>query len=332
MAVLIFGSLFATLVFDVLVAVLISTLTPYDFYTNWIVSNLFGLSFWGWSVFWFLVYQKKAPYHIISLSFIFGLFQGIVLVSMLYPQITQSESVITGGFFGLLAFTISILLFSQQQAKLRLKEQQLALQQARMSQLQSQIEPHFLFNTLAHVQAYIHTNPAQANELLNHLTQLMRISLKRTKEDNPLLTMPLSEEISALKHYLAIQSMRLGERLQINWQIDDACLTSFLPPLLLQPLVENAIVHGIEPLAEGGVLTISVTCDNHALHIEINDTGIGMEDNAPWGLGLTNLQQRLAFHYGDKACLSVSNRQTDGVIVCIIIPLSLVVMVKETRI
>jgi sensor histidine kinase YesM len=284
MALLIFASLLATLVFDVLVAVVISTLTGYPFVINLMVSNLFGLSFWGWSVFWSLLYQKKAPYRIIVLSFIFGLSQGIVLVATLYPQITQWESVITGGFFGLLAFTILILIFSQQQAKLRLKEQQIALQQARMSQLQSQIEPHFLFNTLAHVQAYIHTNPAQANELLNHLTQLMRVSLKRTKEDNPLLIVPLSEEISALQHYLAIQSMRLGARLQINWQIDDACSTSLLPPLLLQPLVENAIVHGIEPLAEGGVLTISVTCDNHALHIEINDTGIGMEDNAPWGL------------------------------------------------
>jgi sensor histidine kinase YesM len=322
MALLIFGSLLATFVFDLLVAVLISTLTPYDFYTNLIVSNAFGLSFWGWSVFWSLLYQKKAPYRIIVLSFIFGLSQGIALVATLYPQITQWESVITGGFFGLLAFTISILIFSQQQAKLRLKEQQLALQQARMSQLQSQIEPHFLFNTLAHVQAYIHTNPAQANELLNHLTQLMRVSLKRTKEDNPLLIVPLSEEISALQHYLAIQSMRLGARLQINWQVEDICLAQAVPPLLLQPLVENAIVHGIEPLAEGGQLSINIHCDAHGLHIEISDTGMGMEKDTPLGLGLTNLQQRLAFHYGDRANLIATNRPSGGVIVCVSIPLN----------
>jgi sensor histidine kinase YesM len=322
MAVLVFSSLFTTLVFDALIALMITTLTHYDWQTNLIISNCFGLSFWGWSVLWSIVWQKHGAFRIITASFISGLMQGVLLVMWLYPDMAQSESAITGAFFGVLAFMMALLWMRQQQALLGLKEQQLALQQARMSQLQSQIEPHFLFNTLAHVQAYIHTNPAQANDLLNHLTQLMRISLKRTKKDNPLLTVPLSEEISALQHYLVIQSIRLGERLQLIWKIDDTCLSHHVPPLFLQPIVENAIVHGIEPLAEGGQLSINIHCDAHGLHIEISDTGMGMEKDTPLGLGLTNLQQRLAFHYGDRANLIATNRPSGGVIVCVSIPLN----------
>ena len=315
------ASLFATLVFDALIAVVITLMSAWDFQTNLIISNCFGLSFWIWGAGAYWQWQKRRySVGIFAVAFTLGLLQGTTLTLLAFPYVVGINAAFTGGFFGVLAFAIVLLWMRQQQAQLGLKEQQLALQQARMSQLQSQIEPHFLFNTLAHVQAYIHTNPEQANDLLNHLTQLMRISLRRTKEDNPLLTVSLSEEISALKHYLAIQSMRLGERLQLIWAIDDTCLSHHVPPLLLQPIVENAIVHGIEPCAEGGTLSISVNCDDKALHIDISDTGIGMDDNAPWGLGLGNLKQRLVFHYGDKAILTLTNREHQGVVVNLFLP------------
>jgi sensor histidine kinase YesM len=322
MALLMVSSLFATLVFNALIAVVITLMSAWDFQTNLIISNCFGLSFWVWSAIAYWQWQKRCyGAGIFLAAFTLGLLQGTALTMLTFPDVVGVNAAFTGAFFGVLAFMIALLWMRQQQAMLDLKEQQLALQQARISQLQSQIEPHFLFNTLSHVQAYIYTNPAQANDLLNHLTQIMRISLKRTKEDNPLLTVSLSEEISALQHYLAIQSIRLGERLQLIWKIDDTCLSHHVPPLLLQPIVENAIVHGIEPMSRGGQLGILIYCDEQTLHVEISDTGIGMEANAPWGLGLGNLQQRLVFHYGDKASLSATNHPSGGVMVRVSIPL-----------
>lgn len=176
-----------------------------------------------------------------------------------------------------------------------------------MQQLQSQIEPHFLFNTLAHIQASIRLEPDKALTLLDHLTQLMRLSLQREKQNTPKLKIPLKQEIEGLKHYIAIQQIRLEARLNVQWQIDEACLNLPVPPLILQPLVENAVIHGIEPLEEGGTLMISATCDQHHLTLMIKDTGMGMpaQQHAS-GLGLSNLKQRLALEYGDQAELSIT--------------------------
>ncbi|MGI9323579.1 MAG: sensor histidine kinase [Pseudomonadales bacterium] len=238
-----------------------------------------------------------------------------------------------GLFFGVVGYMLfgarSRLVDSQ--AQLAQAQQQQAEQDRQMADtqlklLQAQIEPHFLFNTLSNATSLIRTDPQAAEATLEHLTLLLRASLKRTRERHT----TLGEEVDMLTAYLNIQHIRMGSRLQFHIDVPGTLRSQQLPPLLLQPLVENAVNHGLEPKAEGGTVSISATSQDNSLQLKVIDTGLGIHpDNlgAPHnrkgtGTALSNIKKRLSALYGAEAQLTLADNEPSGVIAELRLPLS----------
>ena len=159
---------------------------------------------------------------------------------------------------------------------------------ARLAELQARIRPHFLFNTLNSAIALVRAEPAQAESLLEDLSELFRHALAESNE-----AVPLRQEMDLARHYLAIESVRFGDRLRIEWSIDEEASEARLPPLILQPLVENAVKHGVEPSESGAVVRISTKQRGSVVVIKVTNTvpaGTGAPGN---GLALDNVRQRL---------------------------------------
>lgn len=173
--------------------------------------------------------------------------------------------------------------------ELRARGQTPATTAARLSELQARIRPHFLFNTLNTAIALVRAEPALAETLLEDLSELFRQALVE-----PGGTVSVADEIDLARRYLGIEKMRFGERLQVQWQLDAGAARARLPPLLLQPLVENAVKHGVEPSAEGGQIKISTQCRNSMVVIMVTNT-VPSGHSAPGsGLALANVRERLA--------------------------------------
>lgn len=195
--------------------------------------------------------------------------------------------------------------------KARMTEQQRQLTETQLLLLQAQVEPHFLFNTLANVAGLIDHRPADARHMLESFTTYLRGSLMRTR----VKISRVSDEIELLEAYLAVQKIRMGERLTYEFSVDASCENLPLAPLLIQPLVENALTHGLEPKLEGGSIRISINRSNHILQCSVVDTGVGFtgaQASAGSGLGLSNVRQRLASLYGDSATLKVLESSSGG--------------------
>ena len=199
------------------------------------------------------------------------------------------------------------------QVKLTQTEQERALVVSQLQVLQSQIEPHFLFNTLANLQVLIDSDPRKAKKLLERLTELLRISLKKSRRQ----WIMLGDEIDLLDAYLGIQSMRLGDRLNYRFVINDDVDKQWdIPPHMLQPLVENAIYHGIEPSEDGGEIVVFICCQNNKLIVEVKDNGVGFDHQSMHignGVSLDNIRQRLKALYGEQARLFISAPESGGV-------------------
>lgn len=229
-------------------------------------------------------------------------------------------SLVLGSGLGLVIFVLFYLRDDRQVARQQLAEQgrQLAVRdkalvESQLRLLQSQIEPHFLFNTLANLKALIMTDRDRAGELLDHLSQLLRTSLAASREPQR----PLADEIAFVRAYLALQQCRLGERLAFSIAVDGPIdLSQPLPPLLLQPLVENAVMHGVEPMAVGGEIRVAVSRDGERLRLSVADNGVGFygtNSSHGHGVGLANVRQRLAACYGERGRLDVMEREGGGV-------------------
>jgi CHASE1-domain containing sensor protein len=206
----------------------------------------------------------------------------------------------------------------------RIEEQQLQrisaerrLAESQLRMLQAQIEPHFLFNTLANVVSLIDKDPKSAKEMLQHITTSLRLSLRRSREN----VTTLDQEAELLRSYLSIFKMRLGSRLDFIIDIPGDLLELPFPPMLLQPLVENSVIHGIEPKVEGGRIEIRAERSNGFLRISVSDTGLGFSDpvNAN-GFGLENVKARLHGLY-KNAGLILEENTPRGVIATIEVPL-----------
>lgn len=245
------------------------------------------------------------------------------LLPQLFPALLLALTVTAVLTFGFYFFEQK---FRMQQelavAKWQQAEQQQALLLSELKQLQSQIEPHFLFNTLANLNALIALDPPQAQQLLNRLTALLRRTLNTSRQTIG----KLSDEIALLDDYLAIQQIRLGTRLRYQIKLADNCRQLPFVPMLLQPLVENAVVHGIEPMSNGGEVTVTVSCQDEQLHLSIEDSGVGLTHSPTTarpgnGIALNNIHQRLASLFGSEATLSLQPRIPQGTTASITIPL-----------
>ncbi|PMS15144.1 histidine kinase [Trinickia dabaoshanensis] len=174
---------------------------------------------------------------------------------------------------------------------------------ARLALLQAQIEPHFLFNTLANVQSLIERDPKRAASMLGSLNRYLRASLTRTRST----ASTLADELELVEALLNIAAIRLGERLRFTIDVPEPLRALPLAPLLLQPLVENALLHGIEPSIEGGDIRVVGRREGDMLVLEAIDTGVGLGHTAKLhgGVGLANVRARLASMYGARAGVSV---------------------------
>ncbi len=182
--------------------------------------------------------------------------------------------------------------------------------------LQAQIEPHFLFNTLSNVISLIDTDPQKSKRLLESLTDFLRASLKRSTD----IHQHLRNEISLIRNYLAILQIRFGQRLNYTINVADGIDDCAFPPLLLQPLVENAVTHGIEPLTDGGVIAITITKQNQNLVITVTDTGKGLSTEPIKGHGLSNIRDRIQSLYGQNGRLLIEENSPSGVTATIEVP------------
>ncbi|HSA57442.1 MAG TPA: sensor histidine kinase [Gemmatimonadaceae bacterium] len=178
---------------------------------------------------------------------------------------------------------------------------QTRLDQARLQALKLQLQPHFLFNTLNTITALVHTDPPAAERMVSGLSELLRMSLGTAGEQE----VPLERELDVLRHYLDIQQVRFQDRLSVSFDVDGDAPSAYVPNLLLQPLVENAIKHGIGPRAAAGHIAISARRRNGVLALEVSDDGVGAPEEAPpadgrrEGVGLGNSRARLQSLYGN---------------------------------
>jgi signal transduction histidine kinase len=181
---------------------------------------------------------------------------------------------------------------------------------ARMRLLQAQVQPHFLFNTLANVQALVDAGSPQAAKVLASLIAYLRAAVPRLHE--PVTT--LGQELQLVRAYLELMHLRMPDRLQFTWNVDAAALELRCPPMTLLTLVENAVRHGIDPSEEGGRIEIQVQLKDGRCQVRVSDTGIGLQQtgNGP-GTGLSTLRERLQLTFGGDAQLRLSSLEPHGV-------------------
>lgn len=194
------------------------------------------------------------------------------------------------------------------------------LAQARMHVLKMQLHPHFLFNTHNAISELIYKDPEAAEQMLTNLSDLLRISLENLEVEK----IPLQQELDFLNKYLEIEQIRFQDRLKVKFQIKPETLDAIVPNMILQPLVENAIRHGIAPLARGGTIEIKAFVKDEKLHLQISDNGVGVPFGNPAeiieGIGLSNTRARLNHLYADKHVLDIQPNGDSGLIVSLIIP------------
>ena len=193
--------------------------------------------------------------------------------------------------------------------------------EARMAAMQAQVEPHFLFNTLASIDHLIETDPARASQMQKNLIALLRASMPTMRENHP-TAHNLGREMAVIRPYLEILKVRMEERLQTRINVPDGLLSADFPSMMIQSLVENAIKHGLEPKAEGGTLDVKAEIVHGKLAVTVADTGLGFGKaaTAGTGIGLANIRERLQLLYGNRASMTIGENTPSGTVVTITVP------------
>jgi Histidine kinase len=246
----------------------------------------------------------------------FDLAQGSSRIILTLSLLATVISVVVLSTFERLAHARALAEQAQRQAT----ETQLRL-------LQSQLEPHMLFNTLANLRVLIAMDAPRAQTMLDHMVAYLRATLTASRADHH----PLHTEFERLADYLALMAVRMGPRLQVSFDLPAALRAVPVPPLLLQPLVENAIKHGLEPHVQGGQIHISARAEGQQLVLDVRDTGAGLGSTAASAalvgtrFGLTQVRERLATTFGAAAALQLipAPDEQGGTLVSIRLPLAL---------
>jgi sensor histidine kinase YesM len=204
-----------------------------------------------------------------------------------------------------------------QERALRAKELEQRLTQARLQALQMQLNPHFLFNTLNAISTLMHRDVKAADRMLARLAELLRYALDSTDAQE----VPLRQELAFLERYLEIERTRFGERLTIETQLQPETLDALVPNLVLQPLVENAIKHGVERRTKSGRITLIGEVKGERLALQVLDNGPGLREGGVEGIGLSNTRARLQQLYGEEHRFELRDANEGGVVVALEIPL-----------
>ena len=223
------------------------------------------------------------------------------------------------------AIGIELKIFNSVRIQIKLEEQERLLLHARMEALQSQINPHFLFNTLNSISSLVRFDPDTAREVITKLATILRRLLNSNEA-----FVPLREEFEFVDNYLDIEVVRFGrDKLRVVKELDPNSLDVMVPSMLLQPLVENSIKHGLSPKIEGGSICLRSRVSEDKLVIEVEDDGVGMKTphqqrGGLWagaGIGMANVSERLNVLYGDTAQLTIDSHEGKGTLVRIRLPL-----------
>jgi two-component system LytT family sensor kinase len=216
-------------------------------------------------------------------------------------------------------------IFNNVRIELKLEEQERLLLQARMAALQNQINPHFLFNTLNTISSLVRFDPDTAREMILKLATILRRLLHSTDS-----FVPLQEEVEFIDNYLDIEVVRFGrDKLTVTKDLDPASLEVMVPSMLLQPLVENCIKHGLAPKVEGGSITLRSRLVESRLLLEVEDNGVGMgaaqlldqpDGLGGTGIGMANVAERLKVVYGDTAKMTIDSREGSGTAIRLQLP------------
>ncbi len=324
-----------TVAFNTAIAVFCVAVMPISFGWALVTSQAIGLSILvaSWAV---LAVRPKIPRFLVSLVAIpIGAGAGIGLIALagsgpIAEQITQHPRIFASVLGGALIFGAAASYYFHSTERIvageaRLREELLErviseqrLTQSNLKLLQAQIEPHFLFNTLSNVLHLIDEKPADARRMLENLTAYLRASLQRTRAGPT----TLGEELELVRAYLEIQAVRLGDRLRWDIQAAPELRHLELPPLLLQPLVENAVRHGLEPKPGGGAVSVRVTREGDRLLLEVSDTGLGMNRSSPPGVGLSNVRARVGQVSCGRGELTLRPNRPEGLCASITLPVA----------
>jgi sensor histidine kinase YesM len=330
-------NLFHVILLCAVIASLITVFTSTAYVVvNFVMSFSMGLCIFFVTVFLNRLFKPTEPRPLALISF-FGLLAGIffgmnlgawVLRNHFFPSLVWEIDFFKSIVICMIASSSATYFFySLRRSRLdraRIEEERfrrLAMEkqalEAKLKMLQAQIEPHFLFNTLSNVISLIDTQPARGKDMLLNLTNYLRTSLARTLPD----TTTLGQEMSMVRAYLDIQKIRMDERLHFTIDLPESLGHLPFPPMLLQPLVENAIKHGLEPVIEGGEIVINAREDHKMLRVEVMDTGFGLNPANSAGVGLANIRERLRLLYGDKGRLILEENKPRGLRAMIEVPI-----------
>ena len=346
-------NLIYTLVFNMMFAVAFTLLAyvfvrkiglaefPEIFGENIVISNVVGFAFW-------IVFSALGPvmrrvnsrpfwfvglfYAILGTAIVTGSMWGFAHVtgrSDMLLWIGSREQLFTSFIISLVGslvlatvwtrrseeLTAQILLAEEQE---RVANAERAATEANLRALQAQIEPHFLFNTLANVTSLIHTQPDDAKRMLEDFIAYLRATLAATREQHS----TLGGEFEMMKNFLSILKIRMGERLQVHLDLPSELRNATMPPMLLQPIIENAIKHGLEPKLEGGSITLTAARNGDSVRISIVDTGLGFSNKPSNGIGLKNVRERIEKLYGARGSVLIEENQPSGTKVAVTIPCS----------
>jgi signal transduction histidine kinase len=263
-------------------------------------------------------WQKSLPIHLLA-SLAIAFFQQVIDTSLLtklgYPPGREFSSFLEAyRFFVFINLHLSILIYwgvvgiksaysyyqKYRERELQTSQLEARLAQSRLQVLKMQLHPHFLFNTLNAISELIHKDPESAEQMIGDLSDLLRMSFENLETQE----ISLKQELEFLKKYLEIEQMRFHDRLRVEMEISPDTLDAKVPNMILQPLVENAIKHGIAPRSEGGKIEIGAHRSNGDLSLTVKDNGIGIPfndtQNLMEGVGLSNTRRRLKHLYGAK--------------------------------
>jgi sensor histidine kinase YesM len=299
------------------------------FWISFVFSQCIGLSIYAINATVMCrVGDVRQRWLILVLTFPGSIVFGVTLASWITGVGDWSDpqawvAVVLGLFFGgigtityFLSQRIEQLDAEVKQRRLTEMESERRQMEAQLKMLQAQIEPHFLFNTLANVSSLIDSDPVLAKTLLERLNDWLRIALLRARSEQA----TLGDELEMLENYLQILKIRFGERLRWKVEVADDARRLVFPPMLLQPLVENAVRHGIEPKIGGGEIAIRTNNDKTTLCIEVSDSGVGLIGVEGGGAGLANVRARLAALFGDAGKLLLESNTHGGVTATLELP------------
>jgi sensor histidine kinase YesM len=213
----------------------------------------------------------------------------------------HDQYIITVGVYYVIRYFQGLQRQEQEKSELAIRNQEMQI-----SLLKSQINPHFLFNTLNSISTLVHSSKEEARKLITQLSDVFRYALDTHREN----MVKLSKEIEFIENYVRIQQVRFGDRLKFERDIDATCLNTKVPPMILQPLVENSVKYGIGPKQEGGTIFLTVRRSGSIIFFEVKDNGLGSKakkvmDGSSSGIGMANTDLRLKSYFGPESRLRV---------------------------